>query len=70
MKVNYTKVCTLPKDLIPLLKNRGLSIIDEQKAISYLTSIGYYRLSCFVGNQARIRFCVSKSIFSSIHFRA
>jgi len=47
MKINYTKTCTLPHDLIPLLKNRGLSIFDEQKAISYLTNIGYYRLSAY-----------------------
>jgi abortive infection bacteriophage resistance protein len=47
MKVNYTKTCTLPQDLIPLLKGRGLSISDEQKAISYLTNIGYYRLSAY-----------------------
>jgi len=47
MKINYTKTCTLPQDLIPLLKNRGLSIPDEQKAISYLTNIGYYRLSAY-----------------------
>jgi abortive infection bacteriophage resistance protein len=47
MKVNYTKTCTLPQDLISLLKSRGLSIPDEQKAISYLTNIGYYRLSAY-----------------------
>jgi abortive infection bacteriophage resistance protein len=47
MKVYYTKTCTLPQDLIPLLKNRGLSITDEQKAISYLTNIGYFRLSAY-----------------------
>ena len=47
MKINYAKTCTLPQDLIPLLKSRGLSIPDEQKAISYLTNIGYYRLSAY-----------------------
>jgi abortive infection bacteriophage resistance protein len=47
MKVNYTKTCTLPQDLVPLLKSRGLSIPDEQKAVSYLTNIGYYRLSAY-----------------------
>jgi abortive infection bacteriophage resistance protein len=47
MKVNYTKTCTLPQDLIPLLKSRGLSIADEQKAINYLMNIGYYRLSAY-----------------------
>ena len=47
MKVNYAKTCTLPHELIPLLKSRGLAIFDEQKAISYLTNIGYYRLSAY-----------------------
>jgi hypothetical protein len=30
------KTCTLPQDLIPLLKSRGLAIPDEQKAIGCL----------------------------------
>lgn len=47
MKTNYSKTCTLPQDLIPLLKSRGLAISDEQKAISYLTNVGYYRLSAY-----------------------
>jgi abortive infection bacteriophage resistance protein len=47
MKMNYSKKCTLPVDLIPLLKRRGLSITDEQKAINYLTNIGYFRLSAY-----------------------
>jgi abortive infection bacteriophage resistance protein len=47
MKTTYFKTCTLPQDLIPLLKGRGLSIPDRQKAVSYLTNIGYYRLSAY-----------------------
>jgi abortive infection bacteriophage resistance protein len=47
MKINYTKTCTLPQDLIPLLRNRGLAISDEEKTISYLTNIGYFRLSAY-----------------------
>jgi abortive infection bacteriophage resistance protein len=47
MKINYSKTCTLPQDLIPLLKSRGLLIADEQKAVGYLTNIGYYRLSAY-----------------------
>jgi len=47
MKADYTKTYTLPQNLIPLLKNRGLSIPDEQEAINYLTNIGYYRLSAY-----------------------
>jgi len=48
MKVNYSKTCVLPPDLIPLLKKRGLFIADEQHAISYLTNIGYFRLSAYL----------------------
>jgi abortive infection bacteriophage resistance protein len=47
MKVNYSKKCILPQDLITLLKNRGLSVTDEQKAINYLANIGYFRLSAY-----------------------
>ena len=47
MKVVYNKVCTLPHDLIPLLKQRGLIIPDEQRAINYFTNIGYFRLSAY-----------------------
>jgi abortive infection bacteriophage resistance protein len=47
MKTSYSKTCTLPQDLIPLLRSRGLSIFDEQKAVDYLTNIGYYRLSAY-----------------------
>lgn len=48
MKISYSKTCTLPKDLIPLLKKRGLFIADEQRAISYLANIGYFRLSAYL----------------------
>ncbi|GHT11479.1 CAAX amino protease [Bacteroidia bacterium] len=48
MKITYSKICTLPQNLIPLLKSRGLMIPDEQKAVSYLTNIGYYRLSAYL----------------------
>jgi abortive infection bacteriophage resistance protein len=48
MKINYSKTCTFPQDLIPLLKNRGLAIPNESKAINYLTNIGYYRLSAYL----------------------
>jgi abortive infection bacteriophage resistance protein len=47
MKVSYSKTCILPQDLIPLLKQRGLLIQDEQKAASYLSNIGYFRLSAY-----------------------
>ena len=46
-KLDYTKRCTLPQDLLTLLKSRGLSIPDGKKAAGYLSSIGYYRLSAY-----------------------
>jgi len=47
MKKKYSKICTLPQDLILLLKQRGLVISDESQAINYLTNIGYFRLSAY-----------------------
>jgi len=47
MKANYSKTCTLPQELLPLLKQRGLAIYNEQKAVSYLSNIGYFRLSAY-----------------------
>ena len=35
-------------DLMTLLKSRGLVISDEGKAVRYLESIGYYRLSVYM----------------------
>ena len=35
-------------DLMTLLKSRGLVISDEDKAVRYLESIGYYRLSAYM----------------------
>ena len=35
-------------DLTTLLKSRGLVISDEGKAVRYLESIGYYRLSAYM----------------------
>jgi abortive infection bacteriophage resistance protein len=47
MKVAYTKNITLPQDLIPILKNRGLSISDGRRAVGCLNNIGYFRLSAY-----------------------
>lgn len=35
-------------DLMALLKSRGLVISDEDKAVRYWESIGYYRLSAYM----------------------
>ena len=47
MKIPYSKHFASPKNLISLLKNRGLEIKDEKKTIAYLANIGYYRLSSY-----------------------
>ena len=48
MKVSYSKSTTQPKDLVTLLKNRGLIISDEQKAVDYFTNISYFRFSAYL----------------------
>ncbi len=40
-KERFEKQCSLPADLIPLLKSRGLSIADDRLAVDYLSHIGY-----------------------------
>jgi len=46
-KERFGKRCTLPVDLIPLLKSRGLIIRNEAQAVDYLSHIGYFRLSAY-----------------------
>jgi abortive infection bacteriophage resistance protein len=43
----FTKKSKLPHEQIGNLKSRGLIIQDEQKAINYLSNIGYFRLSAY-----------------------
>lgn len=40
-------IATSVEDQIKILKDRGLRIDDEQKAIETLLDIGYYRLGCY-----------------------
>lgn len=47
MKQHFSKSCLTPQQHITLLNSRGLSISDKHKAISYLTNIGYFRLSAY-----------------------
>ena len=47
MKVHFSKTCFTPQQHVTLLKDRGLSISDETKAVSNLTNIGYFRLSAY-----------------------
>ena len=45
---HFTKHYTTEADLVALLESRGLVISDEAKAVRYLESIGYYRLSAYM----------------------
>jgi hypothetical protein len=47
MKVNYTKTCTLPQDLIPLLKSRGLTISDALNDVFWMTQPHHFIDSFF-----------------------
>lgn len=47
MKMHFSKTCFTPQQHINLLRTRGLFISDEAKATSYLTNIGYFRLSAY-----------------------
>ena len=47
-KRNFGKDYKTPRELVTLLKSRGLIINDRQKAQLYLESIGYYRLSAYM----------------------
>ena len=47
MKSPYIKRFTCPKDLVSLLKSRGLIVFNEQEAVEYIKNIGYYRLSAY-----------------------
>lgn len=45
---NYTKPSLLFQEQIELLKLRGLVIVDNDKALHYLSNISYYRLSAYM----------------------
>ncbi|EGN57283.1 Abi family protein [Hallella multisaccharivorax DSM 17128] len=45
---HFTKHYMTETDLVALLESRGLVISDEAKAVRYLESIGYYRLSAYM----------------------
>lgn len=47
MTIYYSKSYTDCFDLVNLLKSRGLTIDNESKARSYLSNIGYFRLSAY-----------------------
>lgn len=46
--IPFNKSYSNPHDLIALLKSRGLSVSNDDKAEHYLEHIGYYRLSAYM----------------------
>jgi len=44
----FHKSYVCPRDLISLLRKRGLTIDNEAKVEQYLSTIGYYRLSAYM----------------------
>lgn len=47
-KIPYAKRATTYQQQIALLKSRGVQIVDENKALEYLSDIGYYRLGFYI----------------------
>ena len=48
MKENFTKPYSSPKQIVRILKERGMLMDDEQKVENYLMNIGYHRLSAYI----------------------
>ena len=48
MKKHFTKPYSSPKEIVQILKARGMVMDDEQKVENYLLNIGYHRLSAYV----------------------
>ena len=47
-RIPFIKTYSTPHELVQLLKTRGMEITDEEKAVHYLSHIGYYRLSAYM----------------------
>ena len=47
-RISFVKTGSTPQELVELLKTRGMDITDEEKALHYLSHIGYYRLSAYM----------------------
>lgn len=48
MKTSFPKPYSTPKQIVQILKSRGMHFSDEGKAESYLMNIGYHRLSAYI----------------------
>ena len=49
-RISYNKPYKSAKDLVQLLLTRGLIINDFNRAENYISHIGYYRLSAYMGS--------------------
>lgn len=45
--MDYTKIALDTPDLLAMLKQRGLLVDNEQKALQTLSSLSYFRLACY-----------------------
>ena len=48
MKTSFPKPYSSPKQIVQILKSRGMLMEDEHKVESYLLNIGYHRLSAYI----------------------
>ena len=48
MKTSFPKPYSTPKQIVQILKSRGMHFSDEGKAENYLMNIGYHRLSAYI----------------------
>ena len=48
MKTSFPKPYSSPKQIVQILKSRGMLMDDEHKVESYLLNIGYHRLSAYI----------------------
>ena len=47
-QIKEPKIWKTYEEQLEILKNRGLHVADEKKALGYLRTIGYYRLSGYL----------------------
>lgn len=48
MKTSFPKAYSTPRQIVQILKSRGIHFDDEDKAENYLMNIGYHRLSAYI----------------------
>ena len=48
MKTSFAKLYSSPKQIVQILKRRGMLMDNEQKAENYMMNIGYHRLLAYI----------------------